>query len=170
MAAGDEQQKVGERETVGQPGREGVAFEMVDRVERFAGRSRQRLGRHQPDDKTADQAGAGRRRDRVDIPKVAPGAGEGMADEIIENLDMGACRDLRHDAAKGRMLLDLRADDVGHDPAGARRRSFDNRGGGLVAACLDSEDPQWPRGRTSRVFHVSLTIAMRRKGDYLKSR
>ena len=48
-------------------------------------------------------------------------------DHAVEHLDMGARRDLRHHAAKRRVLRDLRQHDVGHDDRRARHRAARRR-------------------------------------------
>ena len=52
---------------------------------------------------------------------------------------MGARRDLRHDAAIGRMIVDLRQDDIGQDAALAVGVAAHHRGRGLVAGGFDAE-------------------------------
>ena len=53
---------------------------------------------------------------------------------------MGASGDLRHDAAIGCVLLPLRSDNVGQDPAAPGGVPGDDRGGGFIAAGLDAKD------------------------------
>ena len=170
VAAGNEQQQIGKCEAVGQARRQGVALQMVDRVERLSGGARQRLARHQADDETADEAGSRGCGDRVDIRQLAAALRQRLADQPVEDLDMGARGDFRHDAAEGGVFLELRADHVGDDPAATVIPALDHGGGGLVAARLDAEDLQRSCDRTGGAFHVSLMIAMRCKGDYLRSR
>jgi hypothetical protein len=55
---------------------------------------------------------------------------------------MGARGDFRHDAAKGRVFLDLAEHDVGQDHGRAVARSARRRRGGLVAARLDAENAE----------------------------
>ena len=118
-----------------------MAFEMVDRLQRLAGRGGQRLGRHQPDDQPADQAGAGRGGDGVDIGERDAGIVKRRLDDAVERLDMGARGDLGNDAAECRMLLDLAEHDVGQDLRPAAVVQRDDGCGGLVAAGLDAEHP-----------------------------
>ena len=107
MAAGDQQQQIGEIEPVGQPCGQGVAFEVVDGDQRLARGGGDRLGGHQPDDQAADQAGTGGGGDGVDVGEVDARIGKGRLDDAVQRLDMGARGDLGHDAAEGGMLLDL---------------------------------------------------------------
>ena len=62
-----------------------------------------------------------------------------LGDDVVEHLDMGAGGDLRHHAAEGGVLVDLRQDDIGQDPAAAGLRPLDHRRRGLVAGRLDAE-------------------------------
>ena len=120
VAAGNQQQQIGKGDAVGQPGGQRMAFEMVDRHQRLPRRRGHRLGRHQPDDQAADKAGTGRRRDGIDLAEIGPGIERGL-DDAVQRLDMGARRDFGHDAAKGRMLLDLAEHDIGQNLAARRR-------------------------------------------------
>src|SRR5581483_7209544 len=97
-------------------------------------------GRRQPDDDAADQAGSGRGGDGVEVGESDLRITQGSSDDAVERLDMGAGSDLRHHAAEGGMIGNLREDDVGEDPAAAVRPPLDHRGRGLVAARLDAED------------------------------
>ena len=59
VAAGGEEQAIGKRQRAGQPRRQRVGLEMVDRDQRRIVHHRDRLGGGEPDDHAADQAGAG---------------------------------------------------------------------------------------------------------------
>ena len=63
------------------------------------------------------------------------GFAHGARDQAVEDLDMGACRDLGHDAAERRVALELAEQGLGQHPAPA----VDQRYRGLVAAGLDAE-------------------------------
>jgi hypothetical protein len=52
---------------------------------------------------------------------------------------MGARGDLRNHAAVRCVILDLRVDDVGQNPAGAVLAPFDDGGGGFIAGGLDAQ-------------------------------
>ena len=137
MAAGDEQQQIGESEIrVAQHRRKRMAFEMVDRDQRLARRQRQPLGGDQADHHAADQPRPGGRGDRVDLAERDTRLGQRFLDQARQDLDMGARRDLRNDAAKGAMRRFLPGETMGEDaPVRAdqgRRR--------LVAARFDAED------------------------------
>ena len=137
-----------------------MAFQMVDRLQRLAGCRSQRLGRHQPDDQPADQAGPGGGGDRVDIGERDAGIGKRCLDDAVQRLDMGARRDLGHDAAKRRMLLDLAEHDVRQNLRAAALVERDDGRGGLVAARLDAEHPD----HLSRPIHDCRTIISRLGG------
>ena len=72
--------------------------------------------------------------------KAMPGFAHGARDQPIEDLDMGARGDLRHDAAKRRVPLELAEQRLGQHPAPA----VDQRYRGLVAAGLDAEHDRRP--------------------------
>ena len=67
MAAGGEQQQIGEADAVGEPRGERMGLEMVHRHQGLAGDERDGLGGGEPHQHAADQAGAGRHRDAVEI-------------------------------------------------------------------------------------------------------
>ena len=79
--------------------------------------------RHRADDQPADQPGPGRGRDAVEIAEADAGFGQRAARSVVDMVEMRPRRDLRHDPAIGRMLGELRADQIGADlrpPAGRR--------------------------------------------------
>ncbi len=110
---------------------------MVDGDEGNATGERDRLGLHDADEDAADEARPGGRGDAGEIAHADAGLGQRAGDDAVEMVEMGARRDLRHDAAIGAMLGQLGEHDVGADAlagvAHHRRR-------GLVAAGLDAED------------------------------
>lgn len=53
---------------------------------------------------------------------------------------MGACRNLRYDAAIGRVILELGEHDIGQDMAAALPVARDDGGGCLVTGGLDAEN------------------------------
>ena len=97
------------------------------------------LPRGDADDQPADQAGAGGGGDTVDRVEAKASLGERLGDQNIEKLDMGARRDLRHDAAELGVQRKLRAHHIGEDDALAACLAPDQGGGGLVAARLDAK-------------------------------
>jgi hypothetical protein len=66
---------------------------------------------------------------------VDPGLDHRPGDDRVQEVQVGAAGDLRHDAAVRDVQVDLRADDARHDVAPAHHE----RRGGLVAARLDAE-------------------------------
>ena len=101
-----------------------------------AARQRDGLGLGHADDDAADEAGPARRRHRVEIAEADARLGERPRDQPVEMIEMRARRDLRHDAAIGPMLGQLRQHQIGAD---ARRAVAHHRGRGLVAARLDAQ-------------------------------
>ena len=74
MPARDEQQQVGIGERgVGQPRRQRVAFQVIDRDQRLAAGHRQRLAGHQTDHHPADQPRPGGGGDAVNVPQLHAG-------------------------------------------------------------------------------------------------
>ena len=74
---------------------------------------------------------------------------------------MRARGDLRHDAAEGRVILDLAQHDVGEDLAASVGVAAHDRRGGLVAARLDAEHRDGARGRKPS-FSVRIAIRLAR--------
>ncbi len=140
MAAGGEKQAIGKRHVVDQARRERMRLEMVDGDQRLLAHQGDRLGGGQSDDHAADQPGTGRGRDAVEVVEAAAGLAHRAADQEVEDLHMGARRDLRHHAAEGRVVGDLREHDVRQDLAAPVRTPFHHRRRGLVAGRLDAED------------------------------
>ena len=119
-----------------------MRLEMVDGEERLAGRQRHALAGHQADQHAADQARAGRRGDAVELrPRLRPAVRERASDQPVDDLDMGARGDLRHDAAIGRVGGDLAHHLVGENLARAVGAQPHHRRRGLVAGGFDSQDP-----------------------------
>ncbi len=107
MATGDQQQQVGEGDIVGQPRRQGMAFQMVDGDEGFALDGGNGLCRHGADNDTADQAWAAGCRDAIQLGKAQAGLRHGSGDQFIEMIEMAAGGHFRHHAAEGAMLIEL---------------------------------------------------------------
>ncbi len=93
-----------------------MAFEVIDGDQRLVCRQRQRLGHDQPDEDTADQAGAGGCRYGVNVVKLHSRFGEDILDQLGEDLDMGASGDLGDDAAIGPVGRFLPGELVGEHP------------------------------------------------------
>ena len=98
--------------------------------------------------------GPRRRGDAVDAPEVATGVGHRLFDRRVEQIHMGARRDLRHHAAIGRVQVELRVDHIGQDLAAPVRASAHHRRRRLVAARLDAEHGE--RGAISAFRHASF--------------
>ena len=73
----------------------------------FAGRRRDGLAHGRADHDAADQTGAGRGRNAVEIAEAQAGRRHGPADQPVQMVEMGARGDLRHDAFIGPVVLDL---------------------------------------------------------------
>jgi hypothetical protein len=112
---------------------------MVHRDQRRVVHHRDRLCGGEADDDAADQAGTGGGRDRRQFGKLDARFVHGLCNDAVEQIDMGARRDLRHHAAEARVLLGLRADDVGQDPPRPVGLALDHGCGGLVAGGLDPQ-------------------------------
>ena len=125
VAAGDEEQQVRELEIgVGEPRRERMAFEMVDRDQRLARGERQPLAGEQRDHHAANQARARRRGNRVDFREGQLRLIQHAPNEAGQDLDMGSGGDLRHNAAIGLVRPRLSDDGLREDApiAGDQRR------------------------------------------------
>ena len=139
MAARNQQHQIGKGDTVGQPRRQRMGFEVIDGDQRLAERGGQRLGGGQPDQHAPDQAGAGRGGDGIDIAQRDAGLAAGLGDDVVEIAHMGARRQFGHDAAKGGVFIQLRAHDIGNDHAPAGIVAHNDGRGGFVAAGLDAQ-------------------------------
>ena len=118
---------------------ERVRLEMVHGDEGQPARERDGLPRGDADDQPADQPRPRRGGDAVDLVEAETSFGQRLGDENIEQLDMGARGDLRHDAAELGVERKLRAHHIGEDDALAACLAPHQGGGGLVAARLDAE-------------------------------
>ncbi len=113
-----------------------MRFEMVDRDIRLPGRPGDPLPGHCADQEPANEARPGRGRDRVDLAEPDTGLVERPPHQPVEMVEMRPCGDLRHDAAVGRVLVELRLHDIGADlPPLA-----DDGHRGLVARGFDTEN------------------------------
>ncbi len=135
MAAGNQQQ-IGEGDVVGESRAQGMAFEMVDRVERLVVHGRDRLGHGDTDDNAADQARPGGRGDAVEIGEADPGLAHGGFDQRAEMLQMRAGGDFGHHATVWLVLVELGEQRLGQHPAPV----VDHGGGRFVAARFDAQD------------------------------
>ena len=67
MPARNEQHQVGRPDAVGQPDRQGMSLEMIDREKRLAGGERQGFAGRRADDQAADETRSRRRGDAREI-------------------------------------------------------------------------------------------------------
>ncbi|MNY10840.1 hypothetical protein D3C86_1438390 [compost metagenome] len=141
MPARDQQQQEGIGRLRPQPRRHRVPLQMVDRDQRQAARQGHGLAVGQPHHDPADETRPGGRRHPVQGGVVDPGLGHGPARHPVDHLDMAAGGDFRHHPAEGRVLVDLTVNDAGQDLGSARRQAH-HRGGGLVAAGLQTQNRQ----------------------------
>jgi hypothetical protein len=137
-----------DRDVGAQPGRDRVAFQVVDRDQRHVASQRHGLAERQADHHAADQAGAGRGGDAVQVLERQARGAHGLGGDGVDGFHVGAGGDLGHHAAERGMLLELRADDRGQHADRPVRRAAHDRGRGLVAAGLQAKD-----GQTCRVWH-----------------
>jgi hypothetical protein len=140
VPARDEKQQERKGDIVGEPGRQRMAFEVVDRDQRLARDRRHGLGRRQPDHDAADQAGARRRGDGIEVREVEPRLAQRLFDQEVDGLDMRARSDFGNDAAIGAMTVELGQ----HDMRADAPRVVDDRRCRLVAACLEAEHDHAP--------------------------
>ena len=117
-------------------GGEDVAFHVVHADERQAGRDRESARALHSDQQCADEAGAFRHRERVELVEaLEAGIGERTANDGHHGAEVMPARELGHDTAELRMHFDLRAHHArAHDVV------VDDRGCGLVTRALDRED------------------------------
>ena len=139
-ARGDERQ-IREGDAGGQARSQRMRLQVVDRNERLAARERHALARHQPDEQAANEARPRGGRHAVEILGRDAGPPERAGDEQIDDLDMGARRNLGHDSAEGRVRRDLAHHLVGENIARAVGTQPHHRRRGLVARRLDAKNP-----------------------------
>ena len=97
-----------------------VTLQVVDRDERQAARPGERLRRGEADEQRADEAGAARDGDAVDVVEAARPPRRAPPQHRDDELEVPPRRDLGHDPAEARVQVGLRGDDVRADLA--RRR------------------------------------------------
>ena len=139
VAAGGEKQAIGKRQRAGQPRRQRVGLEMVDRDQRRIVHHRDRFRGGEADDHAADQAGTGGGGDRGKLVVTDARLLHRAVDDAVEHIDMGARRDLRHHAAEPCMFFGLRAHDIGQDAPRPVAQALDHGGCGFIAGGLDSQ-------------------------------
>ena len=149
MAARDQQQKVRKAEVrIDQPGRERMAFEMIDRDQRLAGSEREPLAGEERDHHSADQPRPRGRGYRIDIVDRQLGVIEHALNQRRQDLDVGARRDLRNDAAVRLVRLRLPDDGLRKNAPVAG----DQRRGAVVARGFKTEDYGKSRSFRRRPF------------------
>ena len=113
-----------------------MALQVVDGRERQLARGRERLGRREADEQRADQPGALRGGDQLDVVEPdRPRRSSARCDDRVDELEVVARGDLGHDAAEV-LVHGLRGDHVGADAPVA----VDHRRARVVAAGLQRED------------------------------
>ena len=113
-----------------------MALQVVHGNQGLAAGGGEGLGRVDPDQQGADQAGLDGDRDRVDPVEGAAGVVEGGVDDGIDQLEVPARGHLRDDPAEPGVQLGLRG-----DHGAEHARAIENGGAGVVAGRLDREDP-----------------------------
>jgi hypothetical protein len=126
---------------------------MVDGDEREPARPGQRLRGRDADEQGADEAGALRDSDALDLSQLRAGLLQRAPDRREKQLEVMAGRDFRDDTSVLRVQLGLRRDDVGEEAplVGDERRSR------LVAGRLDAEDHAVARSRSGSFHMISAS-------------
>ncbi len=92
-----------------------MRLEVIDGDEGLAARQRHPLAGHQPNQHAPDEAGACRRRHAIEVLGRDFGPRERARDQQVDDLDMGARRNLGHNAAERGVRGDLAHHLVGKD-------------------------------------------------------
>ncbi len=142
VPAGHQQQEERIGQVLGQARREGVALQMVHRHQRQAAGQGDRLARRKAHHHPAHQARPGGGGDSVQVREARASVGHGLADDGLDDLDVGAGGDLRHHPAIGGVGLDLARHHRGQHVWPAGLGQPDHRRGRLVAAGLDAKHRQ----------------------------
>ncbi len=135
-----------------------VAEQVVDGHERQAAPVGQGLGRREPDEQGADQAGALRHGDGVDIGERRIRLAERGLDDGHDQLEVAPRGDLGHDAAEARVQVGLRRANCAVDGAVPAH----DGGAGVVAGGLDREDhrPERPLGGSRHMINASSRLSV----------
>ena len=137
MAAGDDERDRGMRNrffTLEIDGAD-MAFEVVDRDERYASGVSDRFRERHSDDKRADEPRSLGHGESVDVRKPERCVFERAIDDRSDRLQMLPGRELGYDAAKGSVNVVLRCDHVRENATTV----FDDGRRSLVARALDAE-------------------------------
>lgn len=129
---------------------------MVDGHERHVQAPRERLAVAEPDEEGADQPGAARRRDGVQVRELDSGLRQRAAHHVVDDLEVLTARELGHHSAEAGVQGRLRLDGVRYDfaPSGDPDAS-------VVARRVDAEDER-PLRRRTVARHVRASLAARR--------
>jgi len=119
-----------------------MSLQMVDRNQGQASRQSDSLAKAQPDHDATDQTGPCGGGHAIKRLMADAGLAHGPARHARDHLDMAASRDLGHDPAIGRMVVDLGMDHAGQDGRLTVGRQPHDRGRRLVAAGLQTEHGQ----------------------------
>ena len=107
MAARRQQDEIGKDDIGGEPRGQRVRLQVVDRDEWLSGREGDAFSGHQSDQDPADQTRPRGCGDAVKLFRPDPRFEQRACDQRIDDLDVGARRDFRHDAAEGGMRRNL---------------------------------------------------------------
>ena len=113
VPAGDQQNKIGEIDTIGQPGGQCVTFEVVDRDKRLAGTPRNPFSHHRADNQPAYETRARSGGYSVDLSERDIGLGERAVDQSIEMIEMRPRGNLGYDPTERCMFGELRPKLIG---------------------------------------------------------
>ena len=139
MPATDQKQQVWKGAGLRQAGRQGMAFQMIDRNEGLARRHGERLSCHHADHHPADQAGSAGRGNCVELIEGDTALFQGLRHQPIRDISMRARRDFRHHAAIRCMFVNLRAHGFRQDLNPPVRHAAQHGSRGLVAAGLNAK-------------------------------
>ena len=110
-----------------------MPLQVVDGKERFAERQSQGFGADYADHQPADQARPGGGGEGIDIPQSQAGFFQRRFDQVVQMLDMGTRRDLRHYPAVNFMFLELIVNGIGKNAL----IGCDDANRGIIAAGLN---------------------------------
>ncbi len=112
-----------------------VGSKMVNAIERYAERERQRLGRGHPHHQCSRETWPGRHRDGIEVPQLDPGLAGGPLDRRDHGLKVGPTRHFGHHPTESGVLVNAARDRVNEQGLAA-----DDADAGFVAGRLDPED------------------------------
>ena len=112
---------------------------MVNADKGQTGTQRQRLAKRQTDQHAAYQPRPCGRSNRVHIAQLHLCRRQRLGHQPVKMVNMGACRQFRHNTAIGRMHVNLAQHQIGQHLALAACRAAHNRYRRLIAACFKAE-------------------------------